>query len=105
MNAPVMRTSEANAASVVEPATGHTVMSNHPMFVVGLSGLARARSASRNAHLLSRSVTVFADGLTLTAVCSATCPLHPTSATLIWDRRPLAIAVGRARLVIGVSQR
>ncbi|AFT90098.1 hypothetical protein LMG9964_06425 [Paraburkholderia phenoliruptrix] len=104
MNAPVMRTAEANGASVIEPAIGHDVLSNHPMFVVGLYGLAWARSASRNAHLLSRSVTVFADGLTLTAMCSARCPLHPTRGMLIWDRRPLAIAVGRACLVIGVSE-
>ena len=46
MNAPVMRTAEANAASVVEPATGHSVLSNLPMFVLGLSGLAWARCQS-----------------------------------------------------------
>ena len=103
MNAPVIRTAEANGAGVVKPAIGHDVLSNHPMFVAGLYGLACARCASRNAHLLSRSVTVFTDGLTLTAMCSAKCPLHPTSAMLIWDRRPLAIAVGGARLVIGIS--
>jgi hypothetical protein len=102
MNAPVMRTAEANAASVVEPATGHSVLSNLPMFVVGLSGLAWARCQSECSPAVAKrnGVRRWPDA---EAVCSARCPVHPTSATLISDRRPLAVAMGGALLVNGVS--
>jgi hypothetical protein len=53
--------------------------------------------------MLSRGVTVFAVGLTLTAVGSAGYHLHPTNATLVWDRLPLAVAVGGVLLVFGTA--
>ena len=72
------------------------VLSNLPILLVGLYGLAWALSSGRSSHTLSRGVTVFAVGLTLAAVGSAGYHLHPTNATLVWDRLPLAVAVGGA---------
>lgn len=93
----------ADARSALGLPHAANVLSNLPMLVVGLYGLGWALSASRHDKPLSRSLTVFAVGLTLTAVGSARYHLHPTSATLVWDRLPLAVAVGGALLVIGAS--
>jgi hypothetical protein len=79
------------------------VLSNLPILLVGLYGLAWALPSGRSSHRLSRGVTVFAVGLTLAAVGSAGYHLHPTNATLVWDRLPLAVAVGGALLVFGTA--
>jgi hypothetical protein len=79
------------------------VLSNLPILLVGLYGLAWALPSGRSSHMLSRGVTVFAVGLTLAAVGSARYHLHPTNATLVWDRLPLAVAVGGALLVFGTA--
>jgi hypothetical protein len=79
------------------------VLSNLPILLVGLYGFAWALSSGRSSQRLSRGVTVFAIGLTLTAVGSAGYHLHPTNATLVWDRLPLAVAVGGALLVFGTA--
>jgi hypothetical protein len=79
------------------------VLSNLPILLVGLYGLAWALSSGRSSHRLSRGVTVFAVGLTLAAGGSAGYHLHPTNATLVWDRLPLAVAVGGALLVFGTA--
>jgi hypothetical protein len=79
------------------------VLSNLPILLVGLYGLAWALLSGRSSHRLSRGVTVFAVGLMLAALGSAGYHLHPTNATLGWDRLPLAVAVGGAVLVFGTA--
>jgi hypothetical protein len=68
------------------------VLSNLAFVAVGLVGLWRLRSPVAGLAPITRAslVTLFV-GLTLTGFGSAYYHLHPTNATLVWDRLPMTI--------------
>jgi hypothetical protein len=70
------------------------VLSNIAFVAVGLLGLSRLHGRARPAFPVPQaSLDVFFFGLLLTGLGSVYYHLHPTDATLVWDRLPLTIAL------------
>jgi len=85
------------------------VLSSVAFVAVGLLGLLRLHGRTRPAFPVPQaSLDAFFLGLLLTGVGSVYYHLHPTDATLVWDRLPLSIAlagVSGAAFTMRISRR
>ena len=71
------------------------VLSNAAFLAVGAAGLLAVARSRRDAHPPEpwerRAFSAYAAGLACTAVGSAVYHLHPTDASLVWDRLPMSV--------------
>ncbi len=67
------------------------VISNLPFLMIGFAGMLFSITYKRRL-ILSKNVFVFFMSIALTGIGSGYYHLHPTNATLVWDRLPMTIS-------------